>query len=68
MSEDINSLTLLLDEMVEMGILAKPNADARCYKLRRRSFLNIIGPSDDAILEDIIADEEASSTGTSKDR
>lgn len=67
-SEDIKSLTLLLDEMVEMGILAKPNADERCYKLRRRSFLNIIGPSDDAILEDIIADEEASSTGTSKDR
>lgn len=67
MSEDIKSLTLLLDEMVEMGILAKPNADARCYKLRRRSFLNIIGPSDDAILEDIIADEETSLIDTPKD-
>lgn len=58
--EDAKNLTLLLDEMVEMGILAKPNADARCYKLRRRSFLNIIGPNEDAILDDIIADSETS--------
>lgn len=54
-SEDAKSLTLLLDEMVEMGILAKPDADARCYKLRRRSFLNIIGPNEDAIFDDIVA-------------
>ena len=54
-SEDAKSLTLLLDERVEMGILAKPDADARCYKLRRRSFLNIIGPNEDAIFDDIVA-------------
>lgn len=58
--EDAKSLALLLDEMVEMGILAKPDSDVRCYKLRRRSFLNIIGPSEEAILDDIIADSEAS--------
>ena len=58
--EDFDTPAALLDEMVEMGILAKPNADARCYKLRRRSFLNIIGPNEDAILDDIIADSETS--------
>ena len=68
MGEDAKSLTLLLDEMVEMGILAKPDADARCYKLRRRSFLNIIGPSEDAILDDIITDaEEGIAGGTGRE-
>lgn len=66
--EDAKSLTLLLDEMVEMGILAKPDAEARCYKLRRRSFLNIIGPNGEAILDDIITDSETSAANASAGR
>lgn len=55
-SEDMKSLLQLLDEMVEMGILSKPDPSERNYKLRRRSFLNAIGTSEDAILTDIIGD------------
>lgn len=33
----------LLDEMVEMGILAKPDENKEVYRLRRNSFVDIIG-------------------------
>ncbi len=52
--ESTSSLLTLLDEMVEMGILSKPASDQRSYKLRRYSFLNIIGQNADAVLTDII--------------
>lgn len=42
----------LLDEMVEMGILSKPSAGL--YRLRRNSFVNIIGADFDSLDADII--------------
>ena len=41
----------LLDEMVEMGILGRP--ESGIYRLRRRSFLNIISHDDSSLLDDI---------------
>ena len=52
--ETPSTLEILLDEMVEMGILTKLSSKAVGYKLRRHSFLNIIGPNEDAVLDDII--------------
>lgn len=43
----------LLDEMVDMGILVRPISEESRYRLRRNSFLNIIGSDLDAVLEDI---------------
>lgn len=42
----------LLDEMVEMGILSKPSNGL--YRLRRNSFVNIIGMDFDTLDADII--------------
>lgn len=42
---------LLLDEMVDMGILNSPDVD--CYRLRRYSFIKLIGPNYDAVFEEI---------------
>ncbi|WP_322354225.1 AAA family ATPase [Paratractidigestivibacter sp.] len=56
--EDMKTVLQLLDEMVEMGILSKPDPEDRNYKLRRRSFLNAIGTSEDAILNDIIGESD----------
>lgn len=43
----------LLDEMEEMGILSKPNAKEKKYLLRRRTFIDTIGPKEDALERDI---------------
>lgn len=43
----------LLDEMEEMGILSKPDAEKNQYRLRRSSFIDIIGSNFDAVNEDI---------------
>lgn len=56
--ESQSALEILLDEMVEMGILTKPSMAVHCYKLRRHSFLNIIGPDEDAVFDDIIEANE----------
>lgn len=45
----------LLDEMVEMGILGKPDEDRDLYRLRRNSFVDIIGENFDALEADIIS-------------
>lgn len=57
--EPQSALEILLDEMVEMGILTKPSTAIHCYKLRRHSFLNIIGPNEDAVFDDIIEANES---------
>ena len=46
-----NSFVNLLDEMVEMGILSKPSDGL--YRLRRNSFVNIIGADYDALDADV---------------
>lgn len=56
--ESQSALETLLDEMVEMGILTKPSMTVHCYKLRRHSFLNIIGANEDAVFDDIIEANE----------
>ena len=43
-----------MDEMVEMGILGKPDENRNKYRLRRSSFVDIIGESLDTLEEDII--------------
>ena len=45
---------VLMDEMVEMGILGKPDENRNKYRLRRSSFVDIIGESLDTLEEDII--------------
>ena len=44
---------ILMDEMVEMGILGKPDEDVNIYRLRRNSFVDIIGESLDILEADI---------------
>lgn len=48
----------LLDEMVEMGILGKPDEDRDLYRLRRNSFVDIIGENFDILEADIISNNE----------
>lgn len=43
----------LLDEMEEMGILNRPDPDKHRYLLRRRSFIDVIGPTPDGLIHDI---------------
>lgn len=43
----------LLDEMVEMGILGKPDEERDLYRLRRNSFVDIIGENLDIVENDI---------------
>ena len=45
---------VLMDEMVEMGILAKPKENVNNYRLRRNSFVDIIGEKIDNLEADII--------------
>lgn len=45
---------ILMDEMVEMGILGKPDESTNTYRLRRNSFVDIIGESLDTLEADII--------------
>lgn len=44
----------LLDEMVEMGILGKPDEERELYRLRRNSFVDIIGENFDIVEADIM--------------
>lgn len=44
---------VLMDEMVEMGILGKPDENINTYRLRRNSFVDIIGESFDIVEADI---------------
>lgn len=48
----------LLDEMVDMGILSPIGEGAKRYRLRRHSFINIIGSDMDKVLIDIDEDNE----------
>ena len=48
----------LLDEMVEMGILGKPDENHDLYRLRRNSFVDIIGENFDVLEADIISNNE----------
>ena len=52
--ESENDYENLLDEMVEMGILSKPDSEKNLYRLRRSSFINIIGSDFDAVDADIV--------------
>ena len=52
-NETSQSYMNLLDEMVDMGILVRPAQNIPRYRLRRNSFLNIIGSDLDSVLEDI---------------
>ena len=45
---------VLMDEMVEMGILGKPDENTHTYRLRRNSFVDIIGESLDILEADIV--------------
>lgn len=45
---------VLLDEMVEMGILSKPDEKDNIYRLRRSSFVDVIGEDMDLLEDDII--------------
>lgn len=56
--ETAASVTNLLDEMVDMGILSRPNETQKRYRLRRKSFTNIIGADIDTLLNDIAANNE----------
>lgn len=46
---------ILMDEMVEMGILGKPDDSTHTYRLRRNSFVDIIGESLEILDNDIQA-------------
>lgn len=46
---------VLMDEMVEMGILGKPDDSTHTYRLRRNSFVDIIGESLEILENDIKA-------------
>lgn len=46
---------ILMDEMVEMGILGKPDDSTHTYRLRRNSFVDIIGESLEILDNDIKA-------------
>lgn len=48
----------LLDEMVEMGILGKPDESRDLYRLRRNSFVDIIGENFDIVEADIVNNNE----------
>ena len=48
----------LLDEMVEMGILGKPDEKRDLYRLRRNSFVDIIGENFDILESDIVNNNE----------
>lgn len=48
----------LLDELVSMGILIKNNGASQEYRLRRRSFVDLIGPDFDALEKEIYEENE----------
>lgn len=49
---------ILMDEMVEMGILGKTDENGNTYRLRRSSFVDSIGETLDAVEADIINSNE----------
>ena len=55
-NETADSFRNLLDEMVEMGILSSPAPGM--YRLRRSSFIGIIGEDMDRLEQEIIAATE----------
>lgn len=55
-NESVDSFVNLLDEMVEMGILSQPTPG--CYRLRRSSFVDIIGENLDTLEMDIVNNNE----------
>lgn len=55
-NESVDSFANLLDEMVEMGILSQPTVGF--YRLRRSSFVDIIGENMDTLEGDIINNNE----------
>lgn len=57
-NETLMNVTNLLDEMVDMGILSRPNETEKRYRLRRKSFINIIGADVDTLLNDIVLNNE----------
>lgn len=57
-NETVQSCGNLMDEMVDMYILVRPQPAVRRYRLRRHAFLSIIGGSADEIVDDI-AQEQA---------
>ena len=56
-NETEHECEVLLDEMVDMGILSKPG-DNPLYRLRRSSFVSIIGENPDALEADIARSNE----------
>lgn len=57
-NESKKEYIILLDEMVEMGILGKPDESQDLYRLRRNSFVDIIGENFDILEADIISNNE----------
>lgn len=57
--ESADSFRILMDEMVEMGILSQPKDGL--YRLRRSSFVDIIGENADNLDKDIIDNNEVES-------
>lgn len=56
-NETEHDYIVLLDEMVDMGILSKPG-DLPLYRLRRSSFIDIIGNDLDALEKEIISNNQ----------
>ncbi len=54
----------LLDEMVDMYILSKPDEEKKLYRLRRNSFISIIGSNIDEVEEDIRQNNKEAEHGT----
>ena len=48
----------LLEEMKDMGILSQPKDNVRMYRLRRKSFVDIIGENIDDLEREIISKNE----------
>ena len=57
-SVEINPHLDDVDEMVEMGILGKPDESRDLYRLRRNSFVDIIGETFDTVETDIVNNNE----------
>lgn len=55
--ENVQTCANLMDEMVDMYILVRPQPDVQRYRLRRHAFLSIIGRNADAILDDIMQEQ-----------
>jgi hypothetical protein len=56
--ESYNNYVVLLDEMKDMGILSKPDAEKPRYRLRRNSFVDIIGDNFEILDAEIISNNK----------